>query len=98
MVEILKQGQYQPLDVVDEVLIIFAGTRGHLDKVPVKEVSTWEKEFLTFIHDQKSAIRDKIAQTKDLDDQTIAAINEAIAEFQKQFAGRKAKAATAARA
>jgi len=91
MVEILKQGQYQPLDVVDEVLIIFAGTRGHLDKVPIKDVPVWEKEFLTFMHDQRPAVREKIAATKDLDDATIAAVNDAIAEFQKQFAGRKAK-------
>jgi F-type H+-transporting ATPase subunit alpha len=91
MVEILKQGQYQPLDVVDEVLIIFAGTRGHLDKVPIKDVPAWEKEFLTFMHDQRPAVREKIAATKDLDDNTIASVNEAIAEFQKQFAGRKAK-------
>jgi len=91
MVEILKQGQYRPLDVVDEVLIIFAGTRGHLDKVPVKEVSAWEREFLTFMHDQRPAVREKIATSKDLDDQTIAAVNDAIAEFQKQFAGRKPK-------
>ena len=63
MVEILKQGQYQPMDVVDQVLIIYAGTRGHLDKVPVKEVPAWEKAFITFIRDQKPEIRKKIAMT-----------------------------------
>ena len=46
MVELLKQGQYEPLNVVDQVLIIYAGTRGHLDKVPRNEVAAWEKEFL----------------------------------------------------
>ena len=55
MVEILKQGQYQPLEVVDEVLIIFAGTRGYLDKIEIKQVAAWEKAFLTFIHEQKPA-------------------------------------------
>jgi F-type H+-transporting ATPase subunit alpha len=85
MVEILKQGQYQPLNVIDQVFIIYAGTRGHLDKVPVTEVSRWEKEFLTFMRDQKPEIRQKIEDVKDLDDETIAAINAAIAEFQKQF-------------
>src|SRR5438046_7971891 len=44
MVEILKQGQYEPLNVVDQVLIIFAGTRGHLDKIPRTEVAAWEKQ------------------------------------------------------
>ncbi len=68
MVEILKQGQYQPLETVDEVLIIYAGTRGFLDKIPRREVPIWEKEFLAFIRDQKPAIRKKIVDTKDLDD------------------------------
>ena len=90
MVEILKQGQYQPMDVIDQVLIIFAGTRGYLDKVPIKEVAAWEKEFLTFMRDQKPEIRKKIAETKDLDDATIASLIAAIGEFQKQYAKQTA--------
>jgi F-type H+-transporting ATPase subunit alpha len=89
MVEILKQGQYEPLNVVDQVLIIFAGTRGHLDKIPVSEVAAWEKQFLTFIRDQKSEIRDKIVQTKDLDDAAMNAISAAIGEFQKQYSTQR---------
>jgi F-type H+-transporting ATPase subunit alpha len=85
MVEILKQGQYEPLDVVDQVLIIFAGTRGFLDKVPVKEVAAWEKAFLTFMRDQKPEIRQKIQETQDLDDDTMNAIVAAVGEFQKQY-------------
>ena len=64
MVEILKQGQYEPLDVIDQVLIIYAGTRGYLDKVPVNEVPQWEKQFLTFMRDQKPEIRQKIEETQ----------------------------------
>src|SRR2546423_4151142 len=56
MVEILKQGQYQPMNVIDQVLVIYAGTRGHLDKIPATDVQTWEKQFLSFIHDQKNEI------------------------------------------
>jgi F-type H+-transporting ATPase subunit alpha len=85
MIEILKQGQYSPMDVVDEVLIIFAGTRGHLDKVARNRVGDWEKGFLNFMRDQKSEIRNKIAETKDLDDATMKALTDAIAEYQKQF-------------
>ncbi len=98
MVEILKQGQYDPLNVVDEVLIIFAGTRGHLDKIPVSQVSTWEKEFLTFMRDQKPEIRDKIVQTKDLDDAAMAAVTAAIGEFQKQYATKYSESKAVARA
>src|SRR4029077_12466790 len=54
MIELLKQGQYQPMDVIDEVLSIYAGTRGHLDKVPRTEVAAWEKDFLAFMREQKS--------------------------------------------
>lgn len=92
MVEILKQGQYEPLDVVDQVLIIFAGTRGHLDKLPVAEVAAWEKQFLTYMRERHSQLRDKIAQTKDLDDATMKGIVEAIGEFKKQYVGKSSTA------
>jgi F-type H+/Na+-transporting ATPase subunit alpha len=95
MVEILKQGQYEPLNVVDQVLIIFAGTRGHLDKIPRTEVSAWEKQFLTFMRDQKSALRDKIAQTKDLDDAAQKEVAAAIGEFQIQYGAKKKPPVTA---
>jgi F-type H+-transporting ATPase subunit alpha len=95
MVEILKQGQYVPLNVVDQVLIIFAGTRGHLDKIPRTEVAAWEDQFLKFMREQKSEIRDKIAETKDLDDATMKDVTTAIGEFQKQFASPSQSAATA---
>ena len=89
MVEILKQGQYQPLNVIDQILIIFAGTRGHLDKIPRTEVAAWEKQFLVFMRDQKSEIVKKIAETKDLDDAAMKSITDAIAEFQKQYAAKR---------
>ena len=95
MVEVLKQGQYEPVNVIDQVLIIFAGTRGHLDKIPRTEVSKWEKQFLTFMKDQKSEIRQKIQDTKDLDEATITAITQAIGEFQAQYASQKGAPATA---
>ena len=95
MVEILKQGQYVPLNVVDQVLIIFAGTRGHLDKIPRTEVAAWENQFLTFMRDQKSEIRDKIMQTRDLDDAAMKDVTAAIGEFQKQFLSPSLAAPTA---
>ena len=89
MIELLKQGQYQPMDVIDEVLSIYAGTRGHLDKVPRADVATWEKEFLAFMREQKSEIRNKIVETKKLEDDTAAALEKAIVEFQAQYATKK---------
>jgi len=87
MVELLKQGQYVPLDIVDQVLVIFAGTRGHLDKVPIDQVRGWEKQFLIFMKDQKSEVRDELIEKKDLDDDLIAKIEASLAEFNTQFTG-----------
>jgi F-type H+-transporting ATPase subunit alpha len=92
MVELLKQGVYNPLDVVDEVLVIYAGTRGHLDKVPVDQVQQWEAKFIQFMKDQKPEIRETLASTKDLNDDLTQKIESAIGEFQMQFksaAGKK---------
>lgn len=86
MVELLKQGQYKPLNVVDQVLVIFAGTRGYLDKVPVERVQQWEEEFLTFMTDQQPEVRNELAEKKDLDDELTAKIRAAIEQFATQFA------------
>src|SRR5947208_3819875 len=52
MVEILKQPQFKPMHVIDQVMALFAGTKGHLDKVPVKQVPAFEAEFLRFMREQ----------------------------------------------
>ena len=49
MVEMLKQPQFKPMNVIDQVMVIYAGTKGYLDKVPVKEVLAWEEQFLRFM-------------------------------------------------
>lgn len=85
MVELLKQGVYNPLDVVDEVLVIYAGTRGHLDQIPVNQVQQWESKFIQFMKDQKPEIRQKLGETKDLTEELTQSIEGAIAEYQMQF-------------
>ncbi len=89
MVELLKQGQYAPMDVIDQVLSIFAGTRGYLDKVPIDLVSRWEKEFLAFMREQKPEIRQAIVDSKDITPETENTLKDAIKEFQGQFTGKK---------
>ncbi len=84
MVELLKQGVYKPLEVVDEVLVIFAGTRGHLDRVPVNRVQEWEKAFLTFMKDQKSEVRKAIRDKQDLTDDIAKMIESSLKEFASQ--------------
>jgi F-type H+-transporting ATPase subunit alpha len=91
MVELLKQGQFAPMDVVDQVLSIYAGTRGHLDDVKREEVADWEKGFLTFIRDQVPELRAKIDQTKELDAESERQLEAAIAEFKRQRAAAATK-------
>jgi F-type H+-transporting ATPase subunit alpha len=64
MVEILKQPQFQPMDVSDQVMIIYAGTRGHLDKVPQKQVAAWETQFLRFMTEQRPEVRATVRDMK----------------------------------
>ncbi|MBX7165685.1 MAG: F0F1 ATP synthase subunit alpha [Pirellulales bacterium] len=92
MVELLKQGQYQPMDVIDEVMSIYAGTRGYLDKVPIKQVRNWETEFLAFMREQKPEVRQVIADSQQLSDDSAAKLEQAIAEFKKQYEARQGAA------
>jgi len=96
MVELLKQGQYAPMDVVDQVMSIYAGTRGHLDDVRREDVGRFEKEFLTFVRDQVPELRSQIEETKALDDETQRQLEAAIAEFKRQWAVRPAAKGSAA--
>jgi F-type H+-transporting ATPase subunit alpha len=94
MIELLKQPLYNPMHVIDEVLSIYAGTRGHLDKVPRTEVREWEKGFLKFVHEKKQAFWEKLAGSKKLDDASAAELEKVIAEFQQVYASQKKHATT----
>ncbi|HZL87093.1 MAG TPA: F0F1 ATP synthase subunit alpha [Pirellulaceae bacterium] len=80
MVELLKQSQYQPMEVVDQAIAIFAANKGGLDDVPVTQVSAFEKAFLQYMRDVKGQLRSTIAEKKelpaDLKEQLLAAITE----------------------
>ncbi len=90
MVELLKQPQYKPMNVVDQIMSIFAGTQGYLDFVPVADVQKWEQDFLAYMHGEGKAVRDAIAEKFTLDDELKAKLIEAIDAFNKRFGyGRK---------
>jgi F-type H+/Na+-transporting ATPase subunit alpha len=89
MTELLKQGLYHPMHVTDQVLSIYAGTRGHLDKIPLKEVHAWEEGFLKFVRESKKALWDKITEKKQVDADVMAEIDQAIAAFQEQYSGKQ---------
>jgi F-type H+-transporting ATPase subunit alpha len=84
MVEILKQPAFKPMHVIDQVLVLFAGTNGYLDKVPVKAVPAWQEQFLRYMHEQKKAVWDQLAKDKTTKGME-ATIKAAIEGFQAQF-------------
>ncbi len=75
LVELLKQAQYSPFPVEQEVVSIWAGTTGQLDEVPVSDIRRFEKEFLENLRLQHKGILDDIAQTKQLSDATAESLN-----------------------
>nr|WP_281245445.1 F0F1 ATP synthase subunit alpha [Geodermatophilus ruber] len=85
LVELLKQGQYQPYPVEREVVSIWLGTTGKLDRVPVSEVRRFEAEFLDFVARKYSGVFDEIRQTKALGDDAVRTLEAAVEEFYGQF-------------
>ena len=85
MVELLKQPQYRPLTVQEQVSVLYAGTRGFLDDIDVDAVIKFEAEFLEFMNNAKSAVLDAIAEKQQIDDAIEADLKAAIEEFKKGF-------------
>ncbi len=90
MVEVLKQPQFKPMNVVDQVMIIYAGTKGHLDKIERRKVQAWEQQFLRFMEEQRSNVRASVTNMKTWkkgpDGKPVhEGLEEAIAAFQPQF-------------
>jgi F-type H+-transporting ATPase subunit alpha len=85
MVELLKQPQYKPMNAIDQVMSIFAGTQGHLDDVPRVDVPRWETSFLNFIKDRKPEVRAALEREQKMTPKIEADLSSAIAEFKAQF-------------
>jgi len=85
MVEILKQPQFKPMHVVDQVMIIYAGTKGYVDKVPARQVAAWEEQFLRFMREQKSEVRNALLKERKLTPAIEQQLKAAIEFFQPQF-------------
>jgi F-type H+-transporting ATPase subunit alpha len=85
LVELLKQPQYSPLAVERQVVVVWAGTSGFLDDVPVEDVARFEEEFLDSVQRNHKGIYDAIRETGELSDDTTTALKDAIDEFRKEF-------------
>ena len=85
LVELLKQPQYDPFPVEEEVCSIWAGTTGQLDDVPVEDVHRFETEFLEYLHRNNEGLLTSIRETKDLPDDSIATLKDAMGRFRRTF-------------
>ena len=87
MVELLKQEQYKPMPVADQVLSIFAGVNGFVDDVPVNKVREFEEGLLAFIKERHPQLRESVVTKKKIDDELGGQLKQAIAEYKqtKQF-------------
>ncbi len=85
MVELLKQPQFQPMNDAQQVVSLYAGTRGHMDEIPVSAVRKFEDELLEFIASAKPEIMDGIKTKKALDDDLEGKLKAALEEFKKGF-------------
>ena len=86
LVELLKQPQYSPMAVEDQVVAIFLGTKGHLDSVPVADVSRFEEEFLEHLKASNQAVLTEIRDSQKLSEETEAKLESIVADFKKGFA------------
>ncbi len=85
MVELLKQDQFVPMTFDRQVIVLFAGSQGHLDDVPVEAVRRFEKEFLAFIDAKYADLPVTIQKERDLSDATQQKLTSAVKEFKAQF-------------
>ena len=94
LVEVLKQGQYAPLPVERQVLIVYAGTNGHLDAVEEGDVRQFETELYQFVEAREPALFADLAERAVIDDDLKSRIVATLEEFTEQFiAARKTAAA-----
>ena len=85
LTELLKQPQFQPLPMEKQVVIIFAGTNGYLDPVPVPEVRRYEKELYSFLDLRHGELLRELAQKKDIKGELTERLKAVLAEFAEVF-------------
>jgi F-type H+-transporting ATPase subunit alpha len=85
MVELLKQGQYQPMSMEEQVIVIYAGTNGFVDDYPVAVLQRYETELMSFIKSRKADILATLKSTGKLEGDSEKQLRDALTEFAKQF-------------
>jgi F-type H+-transporting ATPase subunit alpha len=90
LTEILKQDQYQPLDVIHQILSIFAGTQGLTDNLKVNEIKTFLAEMIQFVERSKSSVMQKLSEEKSISDELRPELMDALKEFKEQYLAKRA--------
>jgi F-type H+-transporting ATPase subunit alpha len=85
LTELLKQSQFSPLRMEEQVVSIYAGVNGYLDRIPVDRVRAFEEGLLTLMRSQHQDILDTVRDTKDLEDATAAKLKAAVDGYAKTF-------------
>jgi len=85
LVELLKQPQYSPFPVEEQVVSIWSGSNGYLDDVPVEDVSRFETDFIDFLRRSHAGVLQTIRESLDLAEDTVTALKDAVEEFRKGF-------------
>jgi F-type H+-transporting ATPase subunit alpha len=98
LTELLKQDKYQPVALAEQVAVIYAGTQGYVDKVPVARVREWEAGFVRFLKSEQADLLAAIEKQKALDDALFERLKAAISTFNHQFGVEAGKAAEAPKA
>ncbi|OGW16073.1 MAG: F0F1 ATP synthase subunit alpha [Nitrospirae bacterium GWA2_42_11] len=89
MVEILKQDQYEPVQLSRQIMIIYAGTKGYLDDLPAIDIRSFEKEFLDFMEKEYPDVGHEIEKSKTISDEISKKIDSAVEAFKKRWMDRK---------
>lgn len=85
LIEVLKQDQYSPMDVEDQIIILYAAVNNYLNDIAVEAIKKFEKEFLEYIKIHEAGLRNLITERRELDDEIKNKLNKAITEFLASF-------------
>jgi F-type H+-transporting ATPase subunit alpha len=85
LVEILKQGQYEPLPVEKQILIVYAGTNGFVDHLPVSAIKKYEQELFAFVESKYPELLQEIVKKRELNDELRQKMNKVLEEFKERF-------------
>ena len=86
LTELLKQPQFQPMPIEEQVASIYSGTAGFIDAVETRDVTRYEAAMLSYLRSDHADVLKSIRDTKALDDDTTAKLKDALTAFGKQFA------------